>query len=281
VIGRTVDAARDRDLAAVAVTFDRHPREVFSPGREPRLLTTLERKVDLIATTGVDTLVVLEFTDEFSRWTAEEFVDRILVEGLAARHVVVGDNFTFGFRAAGTVPVLRDLGAELGFDVDGVGLMTIGDRVVSSTSIRQSLTEGDLVWPEEALGRRFVLDGHVVRGAGRGTGLGWPTANLRTLPRLLLPGEGVYAGRALHRDSGYRAAINVGTNPTFGQEPVHLEAFLLDFSGDLVGEPLAIEFWERLRDEVRFDSVDELSRQIEADVERTRGVVSLPDGALG
>jgi riboflavin kinase/FMN adenylyltransferase len=254
---------------------------VFSPGREPRLLTTLERKVDLIATTGVDTLVVLEFTDEFSRWTAEEFVDRILVEGLAARHVVVGDNFTFGFRAAGTVPVLRDLGAELGFDVDGVGLMTIGDRVVSSTSIRQSLTEGDLVWPEEALGRRFVLDGHVVRGAGRGTGLGWPTANLRTLPRLLLPGEGVYAGRALHRDSGYRAAINVGTNPTFGQEPVHLEAFLLDFSGDLVGEPLAIEFWERLRDEVRFDSVDELSRQIEADVERTRGVVSLPDGALG
>jgi riboflavin kinase/FMN adenylyltransferase len=281
VIGRTVDAAGDRGMASVAITFDRHPREVFSPGREPRLLTTLERKVDLISRTGVDALVVLEFTDEFSRWTAEEFVDRILVDGLAARHVVVGDNFTFGFRAAGTVPVLRELGAERGFDVDGVGMMTIGDRVVSSTSIRQSLTEGDLEWPEEALGRRFVLDGHVVRGAGRGTGLGWPTANLQTLPRLLLPGEGVYAGRALHRDSGYRAAINVGTNPTFGQEPVHLEAFLLDFSGDLVGEPLAIEFWERLRDEVRFEAVDELSRQIEADVARTREVVSLPDGAPG
>ncbi len=280
VIGRTVDAARERDIAAVAITFDRHPREVFSPGREPRLLTTLDRKVDLIAATGVDTLVVLEFTDELSRWTAEEFVDRILVDGLAARHVAVGDNFTFGFRAAGTVPVLRDLGAERGFDVDGVGLMTIGEREVSSTSIRQSLTEGELTWPEEALGRRFVLDGHVVRGARRGTGLGWPTANLQTLPRLLLPGEGVYAGRALHRDSGYRAAINVGTNPTFGQEPVHLEAFLLDFSGELVGEPLAIEFWGRLRDEVRFDSVDELSRQIEADVERTREVVSLPDGAV-
>ncbi|HEY7280176.1 MAG TPA: bifunctional riboflavin kinase/FAD synthetase, partial [Actinomycetota bacterium] len=275
VIGRTVDAARDRGLSSVAVTFDRHPREVFSPGREPRLLTTLERKIELIATTGVDRLVVLEFTDEFSRWTAEEFVDRILADGLAARHVVVGDNFTFGFRAEGTVPVLRGTGAERGFDVEGIGLMMLGVRVVSSTSIRQSLTEGDLTWPEEALGRRFVLDGHVVRGAGRGTGLGWPTANLQTLPRLLLPGEGVYAGRALHRDSGYRAAINVGTNPTFGQEPVHLEAFLLDFSGDLVGEPLAIEFWERLRDEVRFDSIEELSRQIEADVERTREVVSL------
>ena len=130
-------------------------------------------------------------------------------------------------------------------------------------------------------GRRFVLDGRVVRGAGRGTGLGWPTANLQTFPRLLLPGEGVYAGRALHRDSGYWAAINVGTNPTFGQEPVHLEAFLLDFSGDLVGEPLAIEFWERLRDEVRFDSVEALSAQIADDVERTREVVSLDDGALG
>ena len=281
VIGRTVDAARERGLDAVAVTFDRHPREVFSPGREPRLLTTVERKIDLIATTGVDRLVVLEFTDEFSRWTGEEFVDRVLVEGLAARHVVVGNNFTFGYRAEGTVEVLAELGRADGFDVDGVGLMTLGDRVLSSTSIRQALTEGDLRWPEEALGRRFVLDGRVVRGAGRGTGLGWPTANLQTLPRLLLPGEGVYAGRALHRDSGYRAAINVGTNPTFGQEPVHLEAFLLDFSGDLVGEPLAIEFWERLRDEVRFESVEALSAKIAEDVQRTRAAVSQGDGELG
>jgi riboflavin kinase/FMN adenylyltransferase len=202
----------------------------------------------------------------------------VLVGGLSARHVVVGENFTFGYRAEGTVDVLRDLGSERGFDVGGVGLMTRGDRVVSSTSIRQALTEGDLTWPEEALGRRFVLDGRVVRGAGRGTGLGWPTANLQTLPRLLLPGEGVYAGRAIHRDTGHRTAINVGTNPTFGQEPVHLEAFLLDFDGDLVGEPLAIEFWERLRDEVRFASIQALSDQIAADVERTREVVSLEDG---
>jgi riboflavin kinase/FMN adenylyltransferase len=281
VIGRTVEAARRDGLASVAVTFDRHPREVFSPGREPRLLTTLERKVELVATTGVDTLLILEFTDEFSRWPAEEFVDRVLTGALAARHVVVGENFTFGFRAAGTVPVLRTLGAERGFEVEGVGLMTIGDRVVASTSIRQALTDGDLAWPQRALGRRFVLDGMVVRGAGRGTGLGWPTANLRTLPRLLLPGEGVYAGRALYRDTGYRAAINVGTNPTFGQEPVHLEAFLLDFDGDLVGEPLSIEFWARLRDEVRFDTVEALSRQIADDVERTRALVALPGGEDG
>ncbi len=276
VIGRTVRAARDGGFVSVAVTFDRHPREVFSPGREPRLLTTLERKVELVAETGVDALVVLEFTDEFSRWSPDEFVDRVLVHGLFARRVVVGDNFTFGFRAAGTVPVLRGLGAERGFDVEDAGLLELDGRVVSSTSIREALTLGDLSWPERALGRRFVLDGHVVRGAGRGTGLGWPTANLQTLPRLLLPGEGVYAGRAMHLDSGYRAAVNVGTNPTFGQEPVHLEAFLLDFDGDLVGEPLSIEFWARLRDEVRFESVEALSRQIGEDVERTREMVPLP-----
>ncbi|MFL5798542.1 MAG: bifunctional riboflavin kinase/FAD synthetase [Actinomycetota bacterium] len=280
VIGRTVEVAGESGLTPVAVTFDRHPREVFSPGREPRLLTTLERKIELVAATGVDALVILEFTDEFSRWPPEEFVDRVLVDGLAARHVVVGENFTFGFRAAGTVPVLRELGGERGFGVDGVGIFELDGRAVSSTSIRQALTEGDLNWPERALGRRFVLDGRVVRGAGRGTGLGWPTANLQTLPRLLLPGEGVYAARALHRDSGYRAAVNVGTNPTFGQEPVHLEAFLLDFQGDLVGEPLSIEFWARLRDEVRFDSVEALSSQIANDVERTRQLVSLPDGAV-
>ncbi len=279
VIGRTVEVARERGLEAIAVTFDRHPREVFSPGREPRLLTTLERKIELVAATGVDALVILEFTDEFSRWPGEEFVDRVLADGLGARHVVVGENFTFGFRAAGTVPVLRELGEERGFGVDGIGIVELNGRAVSSTSIRQALTEGDLDWPERALGRRFVLDGRVVRGAGRGTGLGWPTANLQTLPRLLLPGEGVYAARALHRDSGYRAAVNVGTNPTFGQEPVHLEAFLLDFHGDLVGEPLSIEFWARLRDEVRFDSVEALSGQIADDVERTRQLVSLPDGA--
>ncbi len=224
----------------------------------------------------MDALVVLEFTDEFSRWSPDEFVDRVLVHGLFARRVVVGDNFTFGFRAAGTVPVLRGLGAERGFDVEDAGLLELDGRVVSSTSIREALTLGDLSWPERALGRRFVLDGHVVRGAGRGTGLGWPTANLQTLPRLLLPGEGVYAGRAMHLDSGYRAAVNVGTNPTFGQEPVHLEAFLLDFDGDLVGEPLSIEFWARLRDEVRFESVEALSRQIGEDVERTREMVPLP-----
>jgi riboflavin kinase/FMN adenylyltransferase len=272
VIGRTI-GARGADLRSVAVTFDRHPREVFSPGREPRLLTTLDRKIDLIGESGVDLLAVIEFNEEFSRWSPEDFVDRVLVKGLDARHVVVGDNFTFGFRAAGSVDTLRRMGAERGFTVEGLPLMRLGDRVVSSSSVREALIAGDLAWPREALGRRFVLDGRVVRGAGRGAGLGWPTANLKTLPRLLLPGQGVYAGRAEHGGRRYRAAVNVGVNPTFGLEPVHVEAFLLDFRGDLLGEAVALEFWARLRDEVRFESAEELSQQIAVDVEHTREVV--------
>lgn len=273
VMRRTVRAAADLGATPVAITFDRHPREVFSPGREPRLLTTLERKTELVAATGIEALVALEFDESFSRWSPEEFVQRVLVAGLQASRVVVGENFTFGYRAAGTVDVLRDLGRDQGFDVEGVGLLTVDGRVVSSSAVREALVRGDLEWLEKGLGRRFVLDGRVVRGAGRGKGLGWPTANLQTLPRLLLPGVGVYAGRACHRDRWYPAAINVGENPTFGQEPVHVEAFLLDFEDDLLGEPLAVEFWARLRDEVRFESVQELSAQIGRDVERTREIV--------
>ena len=276
VMRQTIEAARRGGMTPVAVTFDRHPREVFSPGREPRLLTTLERKTDLVSGLGMERLVVIEFTEEFSRWSPERFAD-LVREGLGAARVVVGENFTFGYRAAGTVDVLRDLGRERGFGVDGIALCTIGDRIVSSSSIRQALIEGDLDWPARGLGRRFVLDGRVVRGAGRGRGLGWPTANLRPLPRLLLPGEGVYAGRARHDGKWHRAAINVGSNPTFGQEPVHLEAYLLDFDEDLLSRELAIEFWARIRDELKFDSVDALSDRIADDVERTREIVTDPE----
>ncbi len=273
VLERTVAVARERGLDSVAVTFDRHPREILTPGNEPMLLTTLERKASLIEALGIDRLVVLAFTEEFSRLPAEEFVQRILVDGLAARHAVVGSNFTFGYRAMGTLMVLAGLGEAGGFSVEGVGLLHLGERSVSSSSIREALARGDLTWPTEALGRRYVVDGMVTRGAGRGAAIGFPTANLEVPPRMLLPGEGVYAGRAIAAPGTFAAAINVGTNPTFGVEPLHAEAFLLDFAGDLRGEPIALELWERLRDEVQFESADALAAQIALDVERTRAVV--------
>lgn len=280
VIATVVEAAQDRRLRPVAITFDRHPKEVLAPGDEPRLLTTVERRAELIEALGIEELVVLAFDRDFSLITAEEFVRRVLVEGLHARHAAMGANFTFGYRAEGTMQALPELAAPHDFTVASVPLVEVGGRVVSSTSIREALTAGDLEWPATAMGRRFVLDGEVVTGHGRGKGLGYPTANLRTWPRLLLPGQGIYAGVAEHGGHRYRTALDVGTNPTFGVEPLHVEAFLLDYDGpELPGEPLAIEFWARLRDEVRYEALDELVEAIAADVERTRGLV--PTTVLG
>jgi len=276
VLGRTVEVARDRGLASVAVTFDRHPREVLAPGTEPRLLTTVERRASLIAETGIDALVVLEFTEGFSKWPAEEFIRRVLVEGLHVEHVVMGADFTFGFKAQGNVEMLIEVGSQQGFTVERVGFVEVNGRRISSSSIRRALSEGDLGWPFRALGRRFVVDGTVVPGAGRGHDLGYPTANLRTWPRLLLPGGGIYAGRAEVDGVRRLAAIDVGTNPTFGVEPLHVEAYLLDFDGDLIGREMAVEFWTRLRDERKFDTPEALAEVMADDVRKTRVLVQLP-----
>jgi riboflavin kinase / FMN adenylyltransferase len=278
VFDLVVQQAAGRGVRSVAVTFDRHPREVLHPGTEPRLLTSVERKADLVAACGIDALVVLEFDRDFSLITAEAFVRDVLVTGVHAVHAVMGANFTFGYRAEGTMAVLSNLGEPLGLTAETVDILELEGRPVSSTSIREALGAGDLGWPHRALGRRFVLDGKVVYGHGRGTDLGFPTANLQTWQRLMLPGQGIYAGTAEVAGSRYRAAIDVGTNPTFGVDPLHVEAFLLGFEGELHGDALSIEFWERLRDEQRYDSVEELVAAIAADVERTRVLVS--DAAL-
>ena len=224
-------------------------------------------------------LVVLPFTTEFSRVPAEAFVRDVLVEGLHCEHAAMGANFTFGYRAAGTVQTLPAMGAQFGMTAEGVDLVELDGRIVSSSSVRDALGAGDLAWPHRALGRRFVLDGEVVSGHGRGKGLGYPTANLRTWPRLLLPGQGIYAGVAEVGGRRHRAAIDVGTNPTFGVEPLHVEAFLLGFEGDdLPGSPIAIEFWERLRDEIKYDDLEALIEAIGQDVDRT--VVAVPEDAI-
>ena len=279
VLARAVEAARERGIRSVAITFDRHPREVLTPGSEPRLLTTVERKASLVEAAGIDALVVLPFDRDFSLIPAEAFVEDTLVGGAHARHAVMGANFTFGFKARGTMETLPRLGAPFGLTAEAVPLVEVDGRTVSSTSIREALAAGDLEWPSVALGRRFVLDGEVVTGHGRGKGLGYPTANLRTWPRLLLPGQGIYVGVAEHLGRRYRTALDVGTNPTFGVEPLHVEAFLLDYEGaDLPGEPLSIEFWARLRDEERYEDIEALVEAIEDDVTQARDLV--PPNAL-
>jgi len=279
VLETTVASARDLGLPAVAVTFDRHPREVLTPDRVPRLLTTVERKARLIERTGIDVLLVLEFTEEFSLWPAERFIAEVLRDGLHASRCVMGANFTFGHRAQGTVDLLIAKGHEYGFTAERVEIRELGGRPVSSSSIRDALAEGELEWPHRALGRRFVLDGTVVSGAGRGHDLGYPTANLRTWPRLLLPGHGIYAGRAEVDGIGHVAAIDVGTNPTFGTEPLHVESHLLDFDGDLLGREMAVEFWAYLRPELKFDSPEDLVAAMDEDVRRTRELVDPVGGS--
>jgi riboflavin kinase/FMN adenylyltransferase len=273
VLDRTIEVARESGLPAVAVTFDRHPRQTLTPGREPPLITTLERKLELIGARGVDAAAVLPFDQPFSERSPQWFVEEVLVRGLNARTVVVGENFTFGHKGLGTVGTLQEAGGSFGFSAEGVALVEVDGRTVSSSSIRAAVGEGDLAWPTLALGRRFALDGRVVRGAGRGLGLGFPTANLEITAKMLLPARGIYAGRAVFGGTGRPAAIDVGTNPTFGWELLHVEAFLLDFDGDLSGVELSLELWARLRDELRFESVDELVRQMADDVERTRALV--------
>lgn len=281
VFARTVERARERDARSVAITFDRHPREVITPGNEPRLLTTVERRAQLIGETGIDLLLVLEFTPAFASVTAEDFVKNVLVDGVGAVHAVVGANFTYGYKAMGNITTLPQMGAPYGMTAESMDLLQIEGRPVSSSSIREALAQGDLEWPVLAMGRRFVLDGRVVQGHGRGTGLGYPTANLETWPRLLLPGQGIYAGIAEVRGQRYLSAIDVGTNPTFGVEPLHAEAFLIDFEGGSIGgEDLSLEFWHRLRDEVKYDEVDQLIDAIAGDVRKTRSLVDLSAAGL-
>jgi riboflavin kinase/FMN adenylyltransferase len=274
VFRRTVEEAARNGLSPVVVTFDRHPREVFAPGTEPKLLTTLQRKADLIGDLGIETLVLLEFDEAFSKWPPEDFVTRVLVDGLRTKHAAVGLNFTFGHKATGNLATLTELGGAHGFTVEGVALLEIEGRAVSSSFIREAVAAGELEWPTKALGRRYVVDGTVVPGAGRGETLGFPTANLEMPARMLMPGVGVYAGKAFLEGEAHVAAINIGTNPTFGAEPIHLEAYILDFDREVRGQPISVEFWHRLRDEVRFDSAEDLARQIKEDVERTRGLMA-------
>jgi riboflavin kinase / FMN adenylyltransferase len=276
LVARTTEIAREHGFVATAITWDRHPFATLRPGAVPSLISSAERKVELIDAAGVETLVVLPFDKEFSTWAPEEFVSRVLSLGLGARAVVVGKGWRFGHRAAGDVALLGHLGRDIGFSVVEMPVVEAAGGAVSSSRIRSAVTRGDVATARILLGRPFDIDGVVVRGADRGAELGYPTANLAVDPALVWPANGVYAGRARVGDVWYAAAINVGVVPQFGgregETPVKIEAFLLDFEGDLYGRPLRLEFHERLRDERMFESVAALVEQMGADVEATRAV---------
>lgn len=273
-IGHAVARARELGVKSVVVTFDPHPAEVVRPGSHPAVLTEPARKAELIEALGADVLCVVPFTPEFSRLPAEAFVHDILVEHLHAALVVVGDNFRFGHRAAGDVALLERLGRTFGFGVEGAPLVAEAGTVFSSTYIRSCVDAGDVAAAAAALGRPHRVEGVVVRGDQRGRELGYPTANLLTHRYAAVPADGVYAARLVRRGGEpLAAAVSIGTNPTFSGRERRVEAYALDFSGDLYGERLALDFVAHLREQRTYDAIEALVAQIAEDVERTRRAV--------
>jgi riboflavin kinase / FMN adenylyltransferase len=275
IIGHTVKRARELGVQSVVVTFDPHPSEVVRPGSHPPVLTEPARKAELIEQLGVDVLCVLPFTLEFSRLSAEAFVHDVLVAHLHAALIVVGENFRFGHRAAGDIDLLRRLGRTFGFAVEGAPLVADDSTVFSSTYIRSCVDAGDVTAAARALGRPHRLEGVVVRGDGRGREIGFPTANLLTGQYAAVPADGVYAAW-LVRGRGERlpAAVSIGTNPTFSGRERRVEAYVLDFDGDLYGERLALDFVSRLREMRTYTGVEPLVTQIHEDVTQTRDVLA-------
>jgi riboflavin kinase/FMN adenylyltransferase len=265
--------------ADTVVTFEPHPQAVVAPGTEPRRLTTLERKAELVATLGVEEMVVIDFNQDFAHRSAEYFVDHLLVERLHVTHVSVGENFHFGRTASGGIAMLE---ADHRFTTRTVPMLEVDGEVVSSSHIRALVAGGAVHYADRLLGAPFAITGEVAHGDKRGRELGFPTANLVPQVGHVLPGHGVYACSVrLPRPDGAQelvaAATNVGVRPQFGTGLGELiEAFLIDWSGDLYGQQIRVEFLRRLRGEKRFESVDALVAQMGRDVEEARLLVAEP-----
>lgn len=271
VIRQTINDAQQHAALSVAVTFDRHPGAVVAPERAPGLIYSLPQKLRTIDSLGVDATLLIEFTPEFSRMPAEDFARALARDFGGIYSVCVGSNFTFGHKRGGNVELLRALGSELKFTVHGLAAVALDGERVSSTRIRDCIREGKLDDASQMLGRAYSVMGRVLEGDKVGRTLGAPTANVETAG-LVLPPNGVYAARANVDGRGHLAAVNLGVRPTLSNPAPQrrLEAHLLDFDGDLYGKEIEVVFSDKLRDEKRFNSMDELKRQIEADVAATR-----------
>ncbi|MET9108188.1 bifunctional riboflavin kinase/FAD synthetase [Streptomyces zhihengii] len=279
IIGRAVEKARELGVPAVVVTFDPHPSEVVRPGSHPPLLAPHHRRAELMEELGVDAVLVLPFTLEFSKLSPADFVVKVLVDKLHARAVVEGPNFRFGHRAAGNVDLLRELGATYDYEVEVIDLFVSGEagggQPFSSTLTRRLVAEGDVTGAAEILGRPHRVEGVVVRGAQRGRELGFPTANVETLPHTAVPADGVYAGWLTADGERMPAAISVGTNPQFDGTERTVEAYAIDRVGlELYGLHVTVDFLAYVRGQKKFDSVEALLVAMGDDVKRCRELTS-------
>lgn len=283
IIRHAVDRARELGVPSVVVTFDPHPSEVVRPGSHPPLLAPHHRRCELMAELGIDAVLVLPFTAEFSKLSPADFVAKVLVDKLHAKAVVEGPNFRFGHKAAGNVGYLAEQGTTYDFEVEVVDLFVRGEagggEPFSSTLARRLIAGGDVTGAREVLGRPHRVEGVVVRGAQRGRELGFPTANVETLPHTAIPADGVYAGWLHVNGEAMPAAISVGTNPQFDGTERTVEAYAIDRVGlDLYGLHVAVDFLAFVRGQARFESIEALLEAIGADVKTARELISAYEG---
>jgi len=264
------EAAAAEGLAAVAVTFNPHPRTVLRPGVAITYLTSLEERVELLQALGMNAVGVLAFTSELAQLSPREFLG-LLVEELQMKLLVIGPDFALGRNRAGTIDVVRGIGIEMGFRVEIAPMLRENDEKIGSSTVRQALSEGDVQKVRRLLGRPFSLRGPVIQGDHRGRDLGFPTANIAIGLDRALPAFGIYVARSYIREGAYESCTSIGIRPTFDVEhrPT-VEAFIMDFDGQIYGEELKIELFERLRGEEKFDTVEELVAQMHRDVDQTR-----------
>ncbi|MEK7247561.1 MAG: bifunctional riboflavin kinase/FAD synthetase [Chloroflexota bacterium] len=278
LVAGLIERARAEDLAAVALTFNPHPRTVIRPGVAVTYLTSLEERVELLQSLGLDAVGVLAFTSELAQLSPRDFL-ALLVDELQMRLLMIGPDFALGRNRAGTISVMRQVGQELGqtgtrpggFRVEVAPLLAEDDEKVGSSSVRQALSEGDVSRVRRLLGRPFSLRGPVVTGDQRGRSLGFPTANIAIGLDRALPAYGIYVTRAFVREGSHESCTSIGIRPTFDIEPrPTVETFIIDFDEDIYGQEMRIELLERLRGEQKFESADELVAQMHKDIETTR-----------
>ncbi len=271
LLGKVVEEATNRSCSGVVLTFEPHPQKVLHPDRRPfYLLTTLEEKLKLIEALGIDAVILIEFTPDFAKTSAEQFVQSILWDRLHLEKLIIGHDTAFGNRKTGNETFLRSMGEKLGFDVEAIDAVQMDGVVVSSTSVRHALLEGDVRRALKLLGRPYNLAGTVVKGFRRGSEIGIPTANIES-EKELIPALGVYAVIAEMEGARHPGVLNIGYSPTFGDNRLTVEVHLLDFPREeLYGKFIDVLFIDRIRDEVKFESPKELVRQIERDIERAK-----------
>jgi len=272
LISQLKEHARQQNLLAGVVTFRQHPQEVLSPQTKLPFLTDLDERTNLLKNEGVDTIITLSFTSEFAQLSAREFVS-LLQKHLRMRGMVIGPDFALGQNREGNANTLRTLGQEMNFSITVVPPIVINDEVASSTAIRKALANGDMKKVHQLIGRPFSLRGRVIAGAGRGVKLGFRTTNLDIDPEQALPADGVYVTWAYVDDKAYQSMTNIGRRPTFGNNERNVEVLILNYNSDLYGRELKIDIIERLRDEKKFDTIEQLKKQIAEDVNQGRAIL--------